>query len=165
MSNAKQNLRRKHFTDRAVQGALLLHVVGNWLMFLLVVAIFLLFIEMFANGPREAVHAMLRRYAPFAWAVVVLAPMFLWDMVKLSHRFAGPMVRLRREMRNLAEGRAVAPIRFRDGDFWQDLAVDFNRVAERVQTLEAALRERSTADSHDRPDDASEPTDAELARS
>ena len=163
MSPNKKNLRRKHFTDRAVQGALLLHTAGNWLVFLFTVAVFVFFIEMLNGGPRDAWQAMLRRYAPSLWAVVLLAPVFLCDLVKLSNRFAGPMVRLRREMRNLAEGRAVAPVRFRDGDFWQDLADDFNRVAQRVEAAGAAAQQGQPA--VDRPDDSPERMSPELVRS
>ena len=34
----------------------------------------------------------------------------------------------------MAEGQEVTPLEFRKGDFWDELAVDFNRVAERVQS-------------------------------
>ena len=44
------------------------------------------------------------------------------------------MVRLRRAMRGLAEGREVSPIQFRKHDFWKELATDFNRVVQRVQS-------------------------------
>jgi hypothetical protein len=133
MSPQMQNSRKKHFTDRAVQGTLVFHLIGNWLVFLFTVGVFFLFVEMVNGGPHDAFQAMLRRQALSLWVALLLLPIFIWDLVRLTHRFAGPMVRLRREMRNLAEGRAVAPIKFRQGDFWQDLATDFNRVIERVQ--------------------------------
>jgi methyl-accepting chemotaxis protein len=140
MAPQEKSKRRRNFVDRAVQGALLLHVVGDWLMFLFTAAIFLLLIEMLTGEPRDAWQAMLRRHGPTMWVALILAPIFIYDLFKLTNRFAGPMVRLRREMRNLAEGREVSPIRFRDGDFWQDMAADFNRVVQRVQTLNAAVQ-------------------------
>ena len=81
---------------------------------------------------------MIGRHSPTVLAVLVLAPIFLRDLCKLTNRFAGPLVRLRRAMKDLADGREVAPIHFREGDFWQDLADDFNRAAERVQSVETA---------------------------
>jgi hypothetical protein len=164
MLSRKRNLRRKHFTDRAVQGSLILHVVGNWLVFLFTVAVFLLLIEMCTRSPYDALQAAIHRHAPSLWAVVLLAPIFLWDLVKLSHRFAGPMVRLRREMRNLAEGRTVGPLHFRAGDFWKDMAADFNRVVERVQALDAAVCRVQPAERRD-DDGSREDTTPELARS
>ncbi len=127
------SIRRTLFCDRAVQGVLLLHVVGHWLMFVIVAGLFLLFIEMLSGDPREAWPHMPQRNGPSMLAVFVLAPIFLRDLFKLTNRFAGPMVRLRRAMRDLAQGDDVAPIHFRDGDFWKDLATDFNRVVQRMQ--------------------------------
>ncbi len=165
MFTPTNDLRRKHFTDRAVQGALVLHVVGNWLVFLFTVAVFLLLIEMFNNGPREALQAAMHRHAPSLWAVVLLAPIFLWDLIKLSNRFAGPMVRLRREMRNLAAGRPVKPLHFRSRDFWKDLAADFNRIAERMQKLEAAACSAPPPAKRQDQDAPQEPMTPELASS
>ena len=51
------------------------------------------------------------------------------------------MVRLRRSMHDLAEGRDVATIQFREGDFWQELAVDFNRVVGRVKSAQDNVEE------------------------
>jgi len=61
-------------------------------------------------------------------------PLAVFDMVRLSHRFAGPMVRYRRAMHDLGRGEHVEPLRFRDGDYWQDLATDFNAVLARLES-------------------------------
>ena len=52
-------------------------------------------------------------------------------------------------MKALAEGEEVSPIHFRDGDFWQELAEDFNRIVKRVEALETQRSEppSTTADS------------------
>ncbi len=126
--------RKKQFVDRAVQGTLLLHIVGHWVFFLFATGTLLLFVEMLIGDPRDAWRNLLHRHTPTVLVVLVLAPIFLRDLCKLSNRFAGPMVRLRRAMRDLAEGREVSPVHFRQRDFWQDIATDFNRVVQRVQT-------------------------------
>jgi hypothetical protein len=131
------NKRKKHFVDRAVQGAILLRLVMHWSLFLFAAGTFVYFVEMLAGAPREAGKNLLSRHGPTVLAVLVLAPVFIRDLCKLTNRFAGPMVRLRRAMHDLAEGREVAFIQFRDGDFWKELAVDFNRVVERVQSTKA----------------------------
>jgi len=48
------------------------------------------------------------------------------------------MVRVRRAMSSLAQGDEVAPIQFRNGDFWKEFATDFNRVIERLGTSNTA---------------------------
>jgi signal transduction histidine kinase len=134
-SNANQ--RKKYFVDRSVQGSILLHIVAHWAMFLVVAGVFLFFIELLVGDPRDAGKNLLARHGPTLLAVLVLAPILIRDLCRLTNRFAGPMVRLRRAMHDLAEGREVSPIHFRDRDFWEDLAIDFNRVAERVQSTKA----------------------------
>jgi len=61
------------------------------------------------------------------------------DVVRLSNRFTGPLLRLRRSMRALARGEQVEPIRFRDNDFWHDFAEEFNALAARFRHQAAAL--------------------------
>jgi len=56
----------------------------------------------------------------------------------------GPVYRLRRSMRALADGN---PVHFRDGDFWYDFAEDFNRVvalARSTETSQVAREDKST---------------------
>ncbi len=132
MSEQKKR-RNKQFVDRAVQGTLLLHIVGHWVFFLFAAGALLFFIEMLAGPPRDAWKTVFPRHGPTVMVLLVLTPIFIHDLCKLSNRFAGPMVRLRRAMRDLAEGREVSPIHFRKRDFWKDFAGDFNRVVERVQ--------------------------------
>ena len=66
-------------------------------------------------------------------ASLLLLPIVLIDIVRLSNRFAGPLVRLRRSMRALARGEKVQPIHFRGSDFWQEFADEFNAIAARLQ--------------------------------
>lgn len=128
-----RNQRKKLFVDRSVQGAILLRQARHWALFLITAGAFLYFVELLGPAPQKAGSNLLARHAPTALAVLVLAPIFIRDLCKLTNRFAGPMVRLRRAMHDLAEGREVAPVQFRKDDFWQDFAADFNRVVERVQ--------------------------------
>jgi hypothetical protein len=133
--------RKTHFVDRSLQGAILVHLVMQYALFLLAAGTILYFVELLASAPRDAGKNMVSRYGPTVLAVLVLAPIFLRDLCKLTNRFAGPMVRLRRAMRELAEGREVPPIHFREHDFWKDLAVDFNRVIERVHAAERPMKD------------------------
>ena len=64
--------------------------------------------------------------------LLLLMPAFMWDTVRLSHRFAGPVQRLRRMMKELAEGDDPGELRFRDGDFWRELGDHFNGIRARV---------------------------------
>jgi hypothetical protein len=79
-------------------------------------------------------------FGPALVGAVLLMPLVLFDIVRLSNRFAGPLLRLRRSLRALAKGEEVAPLKFREGDFWQDFAKEFNAVAERMNKLNEAAK-------------------------
>jgi hypothetical protein len=59
-------------------------------------------------------------------------PVFAYDCVRLSHRFAGPIYSLRTALRKLADGQCIPEVSFREDDFWKDVARDVNRIAARL---------------------------------
>lgn len=142
MENSRQ-IRHRLFVDPEVQAALLLRVVTYWMVCLAAVALMLLCRQMVAGPPRP-VFAHLEdlwfRFGPPFFASLVVLPLILMDIIRMSNRFSGPLIRLRRAMRALARGETVSPLRFRQGDFWKSFADEFNAVAERVAELERLLQ-------------------------
>ena len=61
-----------------------------------------------------------------------MVPAFIYDTIKLSNRFVGPILRLKNSVRSVADGKPVSPLKFRGGDFWHELADDFNRLNEKL---------------------------------
>ncbi|MCP4079400.1 MAG: hypothetical protein GY743_04065 [Planctomycetaceae bacterium] len=136
--------RKKYFVDNSVQGAILVRLCMYFVLFVLSAGALLFFVEALIDDPRKAGANFLQRYGPTILAGLVLTPIFFLDLCKLTNRFAGPMVRLRRSMNALADGEEVNPLHFRDGDFWQELAEDFNRVIARLETAEQTAAEPTT---------------------
>jgi hypothetical protein len=131
----KRARRAIFFIDQEVQGALMLRVGYYWLFCLLSIALMVLCWSVYTGPPRsfrELFVDLYQRHAPALAASLLLLPIVMLDVVRMSHRFVGPIVRLRGALRQLADGRPAQPINFRDQDFWRDLAVDFNRAAARV---------------------------------
>lgn len=145
----KRNSRRYWFVDSKVQGVLAGRVVVYWLMCLLTVGL-MIFCWRSVTDPIDQFYAHFREvwlyYGPAAIASLLLMPLVGWDVIRLSNRFAGPIVRMRRAMRALARGDQVKPIVFREGDFWQDFAADFNAVVERLQSPSLAPSDRSMSE-------------------
>lgn len=134
--------RRQVFVDSTLQGALLTRCVFYWGMCLVAVFVSLLCWDaMF--GPSQVFYARVQsawaRYAPALLFVAALTPIMALDFLKLSNRFAGPMIRLRRTMRDLNQGEHVEPVVLRRNDFWRDFADEFNAVILRVRKLESDL--------------------------
>jgi hypothetical protein len=134
--------RRKHtFVDPAVQGGLVLRIVMYWLVYMIDVGVALVIWWLLDAPARDfnlGLDQMRYAYMPLLVLSILLLPMVIMDIIRFSHRFVGPLLRLRRSMRQLARGEYVAPIKFRRTDFWQDLADEFNAVLERVQDHHAA---------------------------
>lgn len=127
--------RKKLFVEPRVQRAFLLRAVAYWVMCVLMVMLLLLFTSMLA----EPVHSLapeadgpLLRLGPTVICAVLFLPVVVYDFLRVSNRLVGPVVRLRKAMRALAAGEHVEPLRFRDGDFWQEFADEFNAVARLV---------------------------------
>lgn len=144
-------IRKRLFIDHRVQAALLLRVVAYWCCCLVTVGLSLLTWRLL-TGPAQSVYLYLADAwyfaVPAGIASALILPLVIYDILKLSNRFAGPLYRLRRELRRLAAGEPVPPVRFRTGDFWPELADEFNATSQRIQMLEnMAESGRTTAGS------------------
>lgn len=130
--------RKKHFIDANVQGSLVRRVISHWLVFL-IVAFVVSFILQVLTDPFRPLSAHLRdmwwTHGPFLIVVLFLLPVYVIDTIKLSHRFAGPVFRLRRAICKVAEGETPQPIKFRKSDFWQELANDYNAMLAHLNAL------------------------------
>ena len=122
--------RHRYLVDSKVQWALIRRLLMHWSLALLSLIGISVFVQLLyrAEGRTfsEAFILSFRMQLPLLGIMFMLMPVFVWDMVKLSHRFAGPMLRLRGVINELAHGGEAPPIRFRPNDFWQETADDFN---------------------------------------
>jgi hypothetical protein len=136
MSSEYKAMRKQLFVDPKVQGALVGRAVLYWVVCIITIALMLLCWRI-VTGPARPFYThfddMWFFYGPAMVASCLLLPLIVVDIVRLSNRFTGPMLRLRRSMRALARGEHVDPIEFRDTDFWQDFADEFNQLLVRVQ--------------------------------
>ena len=128
---------RKHlFVDPEIQGRLVLRVVLYWLLCLVGVGLMLLCWRI-GTGPvksfEEHLRDVWRENAPALAASLLLLPLALVDMLRLSNRFLGPMLRLRRSMRQTGRGELVQPLQIRHGDLCHDMADEYNAVVERLR--------------------------------
>lgn len=161
------NLQRKRvFVDRAVQGALVWRMLAYWAACVLFITVPLLIGRTLVEPETyffEQLGAVWRQFGPALTCTIVILPLVLYDVVKFTNRFAGPMFRLRREMRRLARGEPVRPMRFRGSDFWQQFAVSFNQIAERLQQVEHSPGPEGDADADaDAYDDMDGPAEQDV---
>lgn len=155
---SKRPKRRSYFVDRKVQGALLACTARYWALSVTVVAALTILGWIFIT-PGVSVLMELREELPSLLGAVLIAflasflvlPVILFDLVRVSNRFVGPVLRLKRSMQQAAAGESVNPVRFRDEDYWQDFADAFNHLLERFDIPENSvqLAETNSSDSQE----------------
>ncbi len=138
------DLRLRKFVDGPLQGALLLRVLLYASCCLTVVTVMILTWRIAVSGPARVFYThfddLWFQYGPVVIALLLLLPLIMIDVVRFSHRFVGPMLRMRAEMRALAEGKPVEPIRFRKNDYWHEAAEHFNLLLQRIHDQEEQLK-------------------------
>ncbi len=119
------------------QGRVLLQVSFYWLAYHFLLWN-LLFIVRYVEVQSEAGGQGLQRplidlYAEFArghmlivWCALGVLPLVLWDVLKLTHRIAGPLSRFRATLQALTAGRHVPFVRIRKDDLLHEFEQDFN---------------------------------------
>ncbi|TWU29893.1 hypothetical protein [Bythopirellula polymerisocia] len=129
--------RKKTFVDPQVQGALVRRLIMHWIGFF-VLASLVAFVLQVLSDPFQPISDHLQQVwwtqGPFLLAALFLLPVFVLDTIKLSHRFVGPINRLQCTIRSIADGNMPTKLKFRDFDFWQSLADDFNQMIDRLRS-------------------------------
>lgn len=129
--------RKQNYVDTKVQGSLLRRIIMHWCIFFVVAFIATVAMQALLGDPAQSMSQRIAQKSGdmMLLGVVLLAifPAFLLDTIRFSNRFAGPIVRLRRGLRELAENGTTNDLAFRDEDFWIEMANEFNRVKSIVE--------------------------------
>ena len=141
---AEYQQRKQLYHGSRVQVALLARVVMYWCAYMVAIAAFVL-IWRIVTGPARIFYThfedMWFHFGPAVIASFLLLPFLLWDTLKLSNRFVGPLTRLRKHFRMGACGEEVPPIHFREGDFWHDVSEEFNAMIAELQKRQSEEEE------------------------
>jgi hypothetical protein len=161
MSTSRRN---QIITDQTVQGELMFRAIVYWFFCLMVVELMVLGWSLW-TGPSQPFTMTIRQClavsAPAIFGSVLLLPIVLVDVLRVSNRFVGPVQQIRHTMRQLAAGETARRVYLRRDDYWHELAQYTNIVADNL----ASTREQDEDDfdeDEDFPctDDAFVPTEA-----
>ena len=133
--------RNQLMTDESVQGELLFRAIIYWFFCLLAVSLLVVGWSLYSGPPRPLsviIQDSLLRNAPAFFGSVVLLPIVLVDVLKVSSRFVGPIHQVRSALRRAAAGESTPRVAVRKEDFWQDLAFYANEVLARQSMAEFA---------------------------
>jgi hypothetical protein len=140
-TKVKFERRTKWFVNKQLQESLsrrlLVYWCGTWLA---IFAIPIVTRLMVSKLPFRVLASELVSDLWFPMVMSLLAlPIVFWDSIRFSHRIAGPVKRIGNDMRRLADGEPVFPVKLRANDFCHELAENFNLL----------LQERSERDSQE----------------
>jgi hypothetical protein len=125
------------FIDSKVQGALMMRTAIYWMFCLFSISVMLICWNVYtgpARGFLDLINELSHRYGPVLIASLILLPIAMMDVMRLSNRFVGPVMRLRAALEDLAANKPVKPLNFRDDDFWRELASSVNEIAARLES-------------------------------
>lgn len=70
---------------------------------------------------------------PLFLAMAIFCPLLLWDMMRYTHRIAGPMYRFRKAMEDHINGAPLSNVQLRDGDLMKEFQETFNQFVAHVE--------------------------------
>lgn len=153
--SGKPSFRRRQFlVDPEVQIGVSTHLIGwiyvYFLLFAVVANSSALFQMMAAETRGAAWEAAFDQIRAFARFVVVPMGLTFVAMaihaVFLTHRLAGPIVRYKKALRDIAAHRLPSPITVREKDYFRDLADEMNAAVSALR--EDAARRRKVVETH-----------------
>jgi len=102
--------------------------------------------EVMANLPDALARGMWALYVeffgrqqPFLIACLAVLPILLYDMLKFSHRIAGPLYRCKKTMDAMTAGKAVTEFQPRQHDLLRDLIQSFNALIRKWNAKHGAV--------------------------
>lgn len=128
--------RKRLFIDKFVQGTLVRQLIIHWIAFVAATSLALAMLTWISNplvSRNDLLAHVGRRLLPILIAAICIVPLFVRDAIAFTHRMVGPISRLRRELKSLADGNAANRIEFRPGDYWQEVATEFNEFSAYIE--------------------------------
>ena len=74
----------------------------------------------------ELYGKFLTEYLPITIAAVLLLPVVIYELIRQTHRIAGPLVRFSNAMKDMMAGKVIQPVKLREGDMLTDFEKLFN---------------------------------------
>ena len=137
-------MRSKVWNDRSVQGVLVGRVFLYWMVAILYSGLSAACFDYYAHPdwqmPTRA-HELLRHYWPCIPSLILFIPLVVYDIIRLSNHFAGPIYRMRQHLQDVVANPGCPPLCFRNDDYWQDLVVPINQLQDELLAARIALQQ------------------------
>lgn len=162
MSNFTGKKRRSYWVDPKVQWAIIQKtlLMNAALVALLYVADRFFFFRMESMGkdlgftPDHVYFLFLKeqqriKFWAFLWTSGIITIVGTFIGIRFSHRLAGPIFRLKKELRRINDGEKIEEVNLRDADFFTEMADEFN-----TMTMKLGVRKLKTDKPETKKDEA-----------
>jgi hypothetical protein len=138
----KHQARTRLLIDRPIQFAIIVRALTYWLVCLMMQILSITLLPLLFHPP-ENYYVIGEQ---FWWMLglgvvgsIAALPLIVMDILRLSHRWVGPVFRLRSYLESLRYGQPVGSLHFRAGDFWHELAIDLSSIGTELSEARARL--------------------------
>ncbi len=152
----KRFMRRRYIVDWKLQGSLCAHglLYGGMVLVAVCGGIFLPLVWDLGDGLvrphlEEQAIVMIYMHDRFWLLALLCACIVLLGAIKFSHRIAGPLVRYKRNLRLIADGRLPTPLRTRSSDYLKEEVACLNAAVAGVTARVEAIRKAQVAVRHE----------------
>lgn len=130
--------RKKLFVNKQLQGTISLRFMYYWGLYHVFVwhGAFMYFflkerlVQLTGGGQMRSMSQLysyfMYEYTPIVASAVLLLPIVIYEVIRQTHRFAGPLVRFSNAMKDVMAGKPVKAVKLRDGDLLNDFEKLFN---------------------------------------
>lgn len=140
--------RRKIWIDSRVQGALIGRAVLYWFAVTLYFGVAFA-VSIYCDNPQwtfqKQFAAWFSMIGPWLPSALLILPLVLYDIVRLSHQFVGPVHRARMQLERMVQSPNCTPYSLRTDDYWHELVRPMNGVQNHILSLHVALQKAADA--------------------
>lgn len=149
--------RSKIFVNHGIQGSMALRFGLYWVVYHLCLwhgAFMYFFLRARLSlltggeGPMMSVSELYGKfmadYLPITVTALLLLPIVVYEMIRQTHRIAGPLVRFSNALTEMKDGKVIQPVKLREGDMLTDFETLFNEFVEFHQAKSKAGESPST---------------------
>jgi hypothetical protein len=135
-------LRQQVWVDKRVQGVLVGRIVLYWTVAVSYVGLGTACFQYYQHPELTLTeHAWMLFSLFWAWipSLVLFLPLVVFDIVRLSNQFVGPIYRLRTHLFELNENPECRPLKFREDDYWEDLVEPVRQLQDEILRLRSEV--------------------------
>lgn len=139
------SIRQRIWIDGRIQGILVGRIIIYWLSTVMFFGIGIAVTQYCDHADwtyAEHLQAWLGKVAPWAPSVCLLLPLVIYDIVRTSHAFTGPIGRVRQQLAKLMQNPNCTPLVLRGDDYLHEITGPVNNLQHQILSLHLALQKQ-----------------------